>query len=132
MLCLPTTLESAKSSTFGFGNKNGLQILSGRDSPPPNSYKVRGQFEKLKPNQGRSFGMPYAVYQKVYLPSNKYGTSMIEAPGPGTYDQKGLVGVNAKKFTLKSRVKPADSATRDNPPPNTYHLNFNLAETQKF
>lgn len=76
--------------------------------------------------------MPHSVYSKVYLPSNKYGVSMIEAPGPGTYELKGLVGVNAKKFSLKSRVKPADSATRDNPPPNTYHLNYNLSETQKF
>jgi len=30
--------------------------------------------------------MPYTVYSKVYLPDNKYGTSMIEAPGPGTYE----------------------------------------------
>jgi hypothetical protein len=71
--------------------------------------------------------MPHSVYAKVYIPSNKYGTSMIEAPGPGSYEVKNNVGVNAKKFSLKSRIKPADSATRDNPPPNTYHLNFNLA-----
>jgi hypothetical protein len=53
---------------------------------------------------------------------------MIEAPGPGTYDLKSLVGANARKFSMKSRIKPADSATRDNPPPNTYHLNYNLSE----
>jgi hypothetical protein len=53
---------------------------------------------------------------------------MIEAPGPGAYDLKQMVGTNAKKFTLKSRVKPVDSATRDNPPPNTYHINYNVCE----
>lgn len=42
MLNLPTTLDPAKSPTFGFGEKRGLMITSGRDSPPPNTYKVRG------------------------------------------------------------------------------------------
>lgn len=129
MQCLPSTLDPTKSVGFGFGEKNGLKILSGRDSPPPNNYKIRGTFERLRPNQGRSFGLPHSAYAKVYLPGNKYGTSMIEAPGPGAYDLKSCVGQNAKKITLKSRVKPVDSATRDNPPPNTYHLNYNLAET---
>lgn len=76
--------------------------------------------------------MPHSVYAKVYIPANQYGTTMIESPGPGSYSMKGLVGINSRKVTIKSRVKPADSATRDNPPPNTYHPNFNLAETQKF
>ena len=56
----------------------------------------------------------------------------MENPGPGTYDYKTLVGANSKKFSLKSRVKAADSATRDNPPPNTYHPNFALSEASKF
>jgi hypothetical protein len=33
---------------------------------------------------------------------------------------------------LKSRVKPSDSATRDNPPPNTYHPNYALTENGKY
>jgi len=36
--------------------------------------------------------------------------------------------MNSLKFTLKSRVKQVDSATRDNPPPNTYHPNHGLTE----
>jgi hypothetical protein len=63
-----------------------VKVLAGKDSPPPNSYKIKGQFEKLKPNQGRTFGLPYSAYSKVYLPNNKIGTTFIENPGPGHYD----------------------------------------------
>lgn len=128
---LPSTFDPAKTTSFGYGDKSGVKILAGRESPPPNSYKIKGQFEKLRPNQGKTFGLPYSAYAKVYLPGNRFGTSMIEAPGPGAYEARTLLGSN-KKFSLKSRVKPADSATRDNPPPNSYHLNYNLCEPQKF
>jgi hypothetical protein len=40
--------------------------------------------------------------------------------------------MNSRKFSLKGRVKLADSATRDNPPPNTYHPNFAVYEASKF
>lgn len=40
--------------------------------------------------------------------------------------------MNALKFTLKSRVKAVDSATRENPPPNTYHPNHVLTEQGKY
>ena len=76
--------------------------------------------------------MPHSVYQKVYLPGNKFTTTTLEAPGPGNYEIKGLIGVNARKYTLKSRVRAADSTSRDNPPPNTYHLNHNLSEPAKY
>ena len=82
----------------------------------------------MRPNQGKSFGLPHSAYAKVYNPYNKYSTAMAEAPGPGAYDLKTLVGVNAKKYSLKSRTKLADTATRDMPPPNTYHPNYTLAE----
>ena len=83
---LPSTLNSERTTGFGFGNKQGLMIKEGVDSPPPNTYKLKGQFEKLRPNAGKSFGISHAFYGKVYLPENRYTTSMIEAPGPGTYD----------------------------------------------
>ena len=57
---------------------------------------------------------------------------MVDCPGPGAYEQKTLVGVNAKKFSMKSRIKVVDSATRDNPPPNTYHPNYGVYEPSKF
>ena len=40
--------------------------------------------------------------------------------------------MHARKFTLKSRVKIADSASRDNPPPNTYNPTFTLTEQSKY
>lgn len=129
---LPSTLDGTKTTGFGFGNKNGLMVREGRDSPPPNTYKIRGQFEKLRPNQGKSFGISYSYYQKVYLPDNRFSSTMQEAPGPGAYDSRTSIGLNSLKYTLKSRIKPVDTATRDNPPPNTYHPNHALAEQSKF
>ncbi len=33
---------------------------------------------------------------------------------------------------MKSRIKPVDGATRDNPPPNTYHPHHRMTEQSKF
>jgi len=81
---------------------------------------------------GRSFGIPHSAYAKVYIPNSKLQSNMVDAPGPGAYETKSLVGTTAKKFSLKSRIKPVDTATRDNPPPNSYHPNFTLSEPSKF
>jgi hypothetical protein len=70
MLQLPTTLEE-KATNFGYGEKNGVMIYAGRESPSPNAYKIRGNFENLRLNTGKSFGMPHSVYSKVYIPNNK-------------------------------------------------------------
>jgi hypothetical protein len=106
--------------------------LYGKDSPSANTYKIRGQFDKFRATEGKTFGLPHSAYAKVYLPDNKIGTSNIEAPGPGAYDLKTYIGANSRKYTLKSRTKATDSATRDNPPSNTYHPNYALAESHKF
>jgi hypothetical protein len=51
MLSLPpAAFDPTKSTSFGYGEKNGLKILGGIDSPSPNSYKIRGTFERLRPN----------------------------------------------------------------------------------
>lgn len=41
MLLLPSTLDP-HAVGLGYGDKKGVMILSGRDSPPPNSYKIKG------------------------------------------------------------------------------------------
>ena len=83
---LPSTLQADRYRSFGFGDKNGLVLRVGQDSPPANTYKVRGQFDQLRPNQGKSFGLPHSAYAKVYIEGNKQSTSVNEAPGPGAYD----------------------------------------------
>eukprot|EP00343_Euplotes_focardii_P012521 CAMPEP_0205831196 /NCGR_PEP_ID=MMETSP0206-20130828/43374_1 /ASSEMBLY_ACC=CAM_ASM_000279 /TAXON_ID=36767 /ORGANISM="Euplotes focardii, Strain TN1" /LENGTH=247 /DNA_ID=CAMNT_0053135609 /DNA_START=261 /DNA_END=1004 /DNA_ORIENTATION=- len=128
MLCLPTTLNT-KTSTFGFGERKPLQMIFGKDSPPPTLYRSRSQFD-YKPGQGKSMGMSYKVYRKVHMPG--LNTRTDEIPGPGSYDSKSTLGQNSRKFSLKSRIKPADSATRDNPPPNNYDPNFILTENADF
>jgi hypothetical protein len=42
------------------------------------------------------------------------------------------LGNGARQFTLKSRLKTVDGATRDFPPSNTYTPNFGLVEDSKF
>lgn len=43
-----------------------------------------------------------------------------------------MMCLNSTKYSLKSRIKPLDSATRDFPPPNTYYINFKQTEQNKF
>lgn len=61
MLLLPTTL-GGKTSTFGFGNKKPLQIVFGKDSPAPNLYRSRSQFD-FNENSGKSIGISYNFYK---------------------------------------------------------------------
>lgn len=64
MVNLPSTLHS-KSSSFGFGDKQGLKCIVGRDSPPPTTYRLKSNFD-LK-QHGFSFGIPYSAYAKVHI-----------------------------------------------------------------
>ena len=128
MLILPSTLGS-KTSTFGYGNKKPLQIIYGKDSPPPSLYRIKSQFE-FQHTKGKTIGESYDAYKKVHIPG--HNTRKDEIPGPGNYDSKTTMGTNSRHFSLKSRIKPADSATRDNPPPNCYNPGFQLTEEAKF
>lgn len=128
MLLLPSTLN-AKTSTFGYGNKEPLKMIFGKDSPPPTLYRSRSQFD-YTPGAGKTIGQSYAVYKKVHMPG--LNTRSNEIPGPGTYEQKTTLGANSLKFSLKSRIKAADSATRDNPPPNNYSPTHCMTEENKF
>ena len=67
----------------------------------------------------------------MYLPGSKCTTTTLEAPGPGNYEIKTLVGT-AKKFSMYQKVKPVLPSAVETPPPNSYHLNFNLSEPHKF
>jgi len=81
MVNLPSTLHS-KSSSFGFGEKQGLKCFTGKDSPPPTTYRLKSDFELKK--YGFSFGIPYSYYKKVHVEG--LNTNAEDIPGPGTYD----------------------------------------------
>lgn len=130
LLTLPNTI-SAKASGFGFGDKAGLNVLLGKDSPSPNSYRIRGNFDRLRSNNGKTFGLSHQAYAKVYIPNSKLNSNSLLTPGPGTYEYKNALGSESKKFTIKSRIKPLDP-TRDTPPPNNYHPNYAVYEPAKF
>jgi hypothetical protein len=128
MQLLPTTLGT-KACTFGFGNRDPFKITMGKDSPPPTLYRSRSQFD-YTPGAGKSIGQSYACYKKVHMPG--LNTRSDEIPGPGNYDIKTTLGMNSRKFSMKSRVKAIDSATRDNPPPNTYNPTYSQNEESRF
>lgn len=84
MLLLPSTL-GGKIPTFGYGNKKPLQIIFGKDSPAPNLYRSRSQFD-FADDAGKSIGISYNYYKKVHMPG--LNTRLDEVPGPGAYEPK--------------------------------------------
>jgi len=54
-----------RSTTMGYGNKYELKNLQGRNSPPPNSYNFKSQFESnVDKKRGISLHerIPYVVF----------------------------------------------------------------------
>ena len=123
---------STRASGFGYGDKKGVPVYCGLEAPSPDNYKIRGQFERIRPNVGRTFGVSHKAYEKVYIPNSKQSFGTAENPGPGNYDIKTLIASSSLKYSIKNKLKDNDSATRDNPPPNSYNLNFKLTSPSKF
>ena len=103
--------------------------MLGMDSPPATRYTLSSPFDDTK-ERGPSFGASYEVYRRVHAPGVNMHADQV--PGPGSYDLKTFVGKNARKVSLKGRFKVPNSATRDNPPPNTYKPCFRLVEQSKY
>ena len=122
-------MQSGKKSSFGYGQKSGLVQIFGKDSPPPSSYRLKSDFGR-KRDVGKSFGLPHSAYNRVHLEG--VCTTADELPGPGTYDQKTMLGQNSRKFSFKSRIKTQDAAARNFPPPNCYNPDHLQTEQSRF
>ena len=82
-ILLPS-LKSTKGVTFGFGNRVLIPThLSKKDlmNPAPNKYNVSENLNQ--PYRGKSFGVPFKAYSKVYLEYSKQPE--LDVPGPGYY-----------------------------------------------
>ena len=100
---------SHRATSLGYGNKEVFKPLT--HSPSPDHYKSKSNFD-IKPEDsspGRrqkrtvAFGSGREDYNKtVYNTGHMYGDPIV--PGPGEYtDGTMLIGVNARKTTLKER-----------------------------
>ena len=58
LLTLPSTL-GPKASGFGFGDKVGQMLTFGKDAPSPNTYRIKGNFDKLRLQNGKTFGISH-------------------------------------------------------------------------
>lgn len=106
-------------------------MYTGRDSPPPATYRLKTDIEMRKmKNTGYSFGLPYSVYKKVHMEGVATGAEDI--PGPGNYDQKTTIGANSRKFSIKSKLKNLDATTRNYPGANYYNPEHNQTEQSRF
>jgi hypothetical protein len=75
--------------------------------PSPNTYPTKSAFSKETKKFSYTFGLSREHFQKVYLAHNP--PRDLTVPGPGTYQEKKVVGNNGEKYTM--RVKPSKSFT---------------------
>jgi hypothetical protein len=130
------TVFSSKYCTQGFGDRPFMQDLPCAHSPPPTQYRITSNFEKKEPLKGKSFGIGRNYYENVFIPGRELVTPLISAqvPGPGQYanNESNPIGKNARKTTLKSRIPPCISATKEFPAPNMYKPSHGLVEPSRF
>jgi len=131
---LPSTL-SPKATSFGYGNKiimSEAQLRAAKEVPSPNHYNPKLWTDK---SPGKTFGLSYSAYQKVYTPETNFILPEIakELPGPGAYKLPGEAGDRAKKYTLKARGKMFNEVTGERaPPPNHYKSSYSLVESSRY
>lgn len=130
------TVISSKYCTQGFGDRPFMQDLPCAHSPPPTQYRIVSNFEKNEPLKGKTFGVSRYYYDNVYIPGNELVTPLNSAqiPGPGQYPcaESNPMGKNARKTTLKSRIPPCTSGTKEFPAPNMYKPSHGLVEPSRF
>ena len=133
---LPSTL-SQSATTMGFGSKIVISDLHSKETksfPAPNHYYVKSDFPP-DINKGKSFGLPYIIYEKNYIPNLNYQSAHIakDFPGPGQYNVDEKIGSKKKKITLKSRIKWFTEENRsDAPASNYYNPVKDLTEPSRF
>ena len=113
---LPSTLN-ARTTSFGFGNRWTPINLTGKDSPPPNTYEIQSGFDTTH-KSGFSFGSRLGHRVRK------------ESPGPGTYEVAIPAGKNAPKFTFRPRVMTRKKSV--SPPPDTYRPSTSLIQSGRY
>ncbi|CAD8195398.1 unnamed protein product [Paramecium octaurelia] len=134
---LPSQLGN-KTTSQGFGGRIEnfqwmWQETNAKELPSPNRYDVReipGK-DKLK----RSFGGPWELYSKTYLPYNKNQAPEFAKflPGPGEYKVRKDLGQHRYKFLLKGKGKMLnDNPENGVPGPEAYSPTTKLTSPSRF
>jgi hypothetical protein len=88
---LPSSLRS-KSCTFGKGTRRPISVITLRNAkltPSPDRYNLDDYFEETRqPEKGKTFGLPWSTYKKVYIKHRKdaYAEHFTENNPPAIYD----------------------------------------------
>jgi len=133
-LLLPSTL-SPKATSLGYGNKKIMSeaaLRASLETPSPDHYHPKLWTDK---NKGKSFGIHYDAYKKVYLPHTHVVLPEIASkiPGPGTYNIKDGFSFNGKGYTLKPRGKMFNEVSGERAPPSGhYKPNLSLVEPSRY
>jgi len=135
-ISLPSTLGK-KSTSFGYGHKilmSEIVMKNGWDIPASNVYCPKEWTEG--DNKGKSFGISYEAYRKVYNPASDITLPEIarEIPGPGQYPIASGFGDNkGKSATLKAKGKMFNEMFRSEAPAaNHYCPNLTQVEPSRF
>ena len=73
------------------------------NSPPPNEYNLKSEFNPHATSRAFSFGIAREAYSKVYIKENPLRDPCI--PGPGTYGMPNIVGnETSKKYSMRPRT----------------------------
>jgi len=110
-----------------FGNKESLAF------PSPNKYNVKSEFQDQ--DKGKTFGLSFASYEKVYIPGNREIPIPFTKhfPGPGTYYADRDPSSDMAKLTLRPKGKLFNEGLALNSPKcNQYTPKHALTEQARF
>jgi len=113
---LPSTLNP-RTTSFGYGQRWTPVNPTGKDSPPPGTYRISTIFETNR-KSGYSFGTRLSHRTRK------------DAPGPGAYEINIPMGKNAPKFSFRPRIKVRNVS--NSPPPDTYRPSTSLIQSGRY
>lgn len=139
LINLPSTLGK-RTTNLGYSQKQFIpesQLNNAKNIPAPNFYHIQ-DFVELdeRKKKGKSFGLSYAFYQRVYTPEMKhYPNPMFfkSNPGPGMYNVSEEPGKNKLKYSLYSKgITFSQMQKTENPAANYYSPKRVLTEQSRF
>lgn len=139
MINLPSTLGK-RTTNLGYSQKQFIpesQLNNAKNIPAPNFYHIQ-DFTEIdeKSLKGKSFGLSYSFYQRVYTPEMKhYPHPMFfkSNPGPGKYNIVEEPGKNKLKFSLYGKGKTFVQMQKNEfPASNHYSPKRVLTEASRF
>jgi hypothetical protein len=97
-----------RATTMGFGNRTDVAQYCNKESvkyPSPDRYNLTSEFDQK--DKGKTFGLPYSAYERIYIPGNPNVPLSVtkDLPGPGAYYMPRDPVASMSKITLKPKGK---------------------------